>query len=86
MENSHYSRRKFLKTAVASAAGAGLSEYGRRALGRRASGQKPNVVIIFTDDQGYQDVGARAISLASEIAHAADATTGVIRFSGYEIA
>ena len=51
-----WSRRKFLKTATG-VAGAALSG---QLLGRIAQGsttRKPNIVLIFTDDQGYQDLG-----------------------------
>ena len=57
MESRHYSRREFLRATGAFVAGARVLQSGRPALGRRASGRRPNVVIIFTDDQGYQDVG-----------------------------
>jgi arylsulfatase A len=52
-KNAALSRRELLKT--------GLALAGAAVLGRRtavaASERPPNVVIIFTDDQGYGDVG-----------------------------
>ena len=54
MSTTHYTRRSFLR-----ALGAGMASLAipsvMRAGGR--AGGKPNFVIIFTDDQGYQDVG-----------------------------
>ncbi|MFO7975404.1 MAG: sulfatase [Candidatus Hydrogenedentota bacterium] len=47
------SRRELLKTGVALA---GAAVFGRRTA-RGASERSPNVVIVFTDDQGYGDVG-----------------------------
>ncbi|MEA3368267.1 MAG: sulfatase, partial [Planctomycetota bacterium] len=56
---THLTRRGFLRALGASAAGAALA--GCTSAARRAGGagtDRPmNVVIIFTDDQGYQDVG-----------------------------
>ena len=57
--NDKCNRRQFLK-----AAGAGALALAARSLcgidragAAEASRTKPNVVIIFTDDQGYRDVG-----------------------------
>jgi arylsulfatase A len=55
----NYSRRDFLKSiglAAASLAIPGCKNGYQRSTGK-ASADKPNFVIIFADDQGYQDVG-----------------------------
>ncbi len=54
MGTTDYTRRSFLKVLVAGMAS--LAIPGVLRAGRKA-GNKPNFVIIFTDDQGYQDVG-----------------------------
>ena len=54
MGTTDYTRRSFLKVlgaGIASLAIPGVMRAGQKA------GNKPNFVIIFTDDQGYQDVG-----------------------------
>ena len=63
MSTTHYTRRSFLR-----ALGAGMASLAipsvMRAGGR--AGGKPNFVIIFTDDQGYQDVGCFAFDPDTE--------------------
>jgi arylsulfatase A len=54
MGTTDYTRRSFLK--VLGAGMASLAIPGVMRAGQKA-GNKPNFVIIFTDDQGYQDVG-----------------------------
>jgi arylsulfatase A len=54
MSTTDYTRRSFLR--VLGAGMASLAIPGVIRAGREA-GSKPNFVIIFTDDQGYQDVG-----------------------------
>ena len=49
-------RRDFLKTAGCTAVGALLGGFAR-AIGADSSKAKPNILIIFTDDQGYADLG-----------------------------
>ena len=54
MSRDSYTRRGFLKAlGIATTA---LTMPGCRS-SRKASAGKPNFVIIFTDDQGYADVG-----------------------------
>ncbi|MEA3224437.1 MAG: sulfatase [Planctomycetota bacterium] len=55
--NSHcISRRGFLKASIAAATWGGISrQESLRAAG--SSSSKPNFIIFFTDDQGYNDVG-----------------------------
>ena len=54
MDTTDYTRRSFLK--ILGAGMASLAIPGITGAGQKA-GSKPNFVIIFTDDQGYQDVG-----------------------------
>jgi len=59
MTDRSCSRREFLSATGAGAvalAAHGLCGIGR-VFGAQTSGRTPNFVIIFTDDQGYQDVG-----------------------------
>ncbi|MHC4111050.1 MAG: sulfatase-like hydrolase/transferase [Planctomycetota bacterium] len=59
MRKIGYTRRDFLKTVGLSAASLVVPGCASPAqqLSPRASTGKPNFIIIFTDDQGYQDVG-----------------------------
>ena len=54
MDTTEYTRRSFLK--ILGAGMTSLAIPGVVRAGQKAGG-KPNFVIIFTDDQGYQDVG-----------------------------
>jgi len=54
MDTTEYTRRSFLK--ILGAGMTSLAIPGIVRAGQKAGG-KPNFVIIFTDDQGYQDVG-----------------------------
>lgn len=59
MSRLNYSRRDFLKSiglAAASLAMPGCANGNQHPNGK-ASADKPNFIIIFADDQGYQDVG-----------------------------
>jgi arylsulfatase A-like enzyme len=59
MKTVGYTRRDFLKTislGAASLAVPGCAN-GARRISSGASKSKPNFIIIFTDDQGYQDIG-----------------------------
>ena len=55
MSTSDYTRRGFLKVLGVGMASLAVPGYARA--NRRTRGGKPNFVIIFADDQGYQDVG-----------------------------
>jgi len=50
-------RRDFLKVLGLGLAALGAPASGRLRESREAAAPKPNFIIIFTDDQGYQDVG-----------------------------
>ena len=55
MSTSDYTRRDFLR--AVGAATASLAVPGHARADRRTERARPNFVIIFADDQGYQDVG-----------------------------
>jgi hypothetical protein len=52
-------RRDFLRTLGAATAALTISGCApsERMVGRTSAAEKPNFIIIFTDDQGYADVG-----------------------------
>ena len=54
MKIRYYTRRRFLK-----ALGAGMASLTVPSwvAGRQRTANKPNFIIIFADDQGYQDIG-----------------------------
>ncbi len=51
------SRRQFLRCALAGAAGLALQPYARTAMANRDAHRPPNIVVIFTDDMGWGDIG-----------------------------
>jgi arylsulfatase A-like enzyme len=55
MSTSDYTRRSFLRALGVATASLAVPGYARA--NRRTRRAKPNFVIIFADDQGYQDVG-----------------------------
>ncbi|MHC4647222.1 MAG: sulfatase-like hydrolase/transferase [Planctomycetota bacterium] len=58
MRREVYTRREFLKALGIVTAGLAMPGCGSSArLAGKASAQKPNFIIIFTDDQGYNDLG-----------------------------
>lgn len=59
MQKSNWTRREFVRAAGSSALAwaAGRLLGVQRAFGRPDAHKLPNVVIIFMDDQGYQDIG-----------------------------
>ena len=54
-KHRHFSRREFLKSSVAVCASAAMP--GCMTLMRSNASSRPNILIIFTDDQGYADLG-----------------------------
>jgi arylsulfatase A-like enzyme len=57
MTTHNLTRRGFLKAFGLGAAAVTVPGLGRLLGAGGAAGEKPNFIIIFTDDQGYQDVG-----------------------------
>ena len=59
MSKDGYTRRNFLKTIGLTVTSLTVPACmgSHRSRGSKASAEKPNLIIIFTDDQGYQDVG-----------------------------
>ena len=59
MNRLSYTRRDFLKAVGLGAASLAVPgcDGGHQLSGPRVSVDKPNFIIIFTDDQGYQDIG-----------------------------
>ncbi len=83
MNSTHPTRRRFLKTVAAGSAALALPGCLRDA-GLQAVGDSrpPNIVVIFTDDQGYTDVGAYGAEGFSTPNLDAMATEGV-RFTNF---
>jgi len=54
-KHRHFSRREFLKSSAAVCASATIP--GCMTLMRSNASSRPNILIIFTDDQGYADLG-----------------------------
>ena len=63
MDATKHTRRDFLKMLGAAACSTALP---RMASGRRQSSRKPNVVLIFTDDQGSIDVNCYTFPMAND--------------------
>ena len=57
MPNMYISRREFIKTMSIAAAGLSITQIGCSVKGRSVTNSYPNFIIIFTDDQGYGDLG-----------------------------
>lgn len=60
MNDSEQTRRDFLKVIGLGLAALGAPASGGSRESREAAANKPNFIIIFTDDQGYQDLGCFA--------------------------
>ena len=85
---TYVSRRNFLRALGAGAAGAalaGCTVAGRSAMAGAATNRPPNVVLIFTDDQGYEDVGCFGSPLIRTPNLDRMATEG-IRFTDFYVA
>ena len=54
MRASNYTRRRFLKVLGAGVASLAAPSWIK---GNQRTADKPNFIIIFMDDQGYQDIG-----------------------------
>ena len=53
---ANLTRRRFIQTVGAGAAGLGLSGWLRGAAVAAATGGKPNFIVIYMDDMGYADI------------------------------